>query len=467
MIRNSILFFALFLVTSVASAQNWIDQGAFPDSTNFWRGGHGIAVDAEGKVWIAQHYPGVAAFTRLKFHPTVIDGNTLELQTSSLHVHNPDGSVAMSPMHAFTFEGKTDTLAYRDRGHANNPSYDAKQIRGVKADHNGDIIVVVGGESSLMFRINHKSGEVMNRVDFGADRLGSPASPGIDAEGNIYVAGVETNEPISIYNSDFVWQGNVSDNTPGVGRAVEVSADGNSVYWSSFTVGRGTHKYQRKDEFSKYDYLGVIHEGLLAQGSARHPVTGHIWLGHGLGNDTQPDTDGMFGPGKELILYAIDPDAEDKIVDSFHFNSPNKYCDSGLNRNIRGIGFTPDGLHAYVGIFDALQAEDADGVCQWPWVDSRKNRTFVFKKFMRGQVTSIDRDPVEIPDGFTLSQNYPNPFNPQTRIELQYILRRVSSIWGYPSFCILSFYYIYQMIKYSCGPSDKYYFNQRNKDQTF
>ncbi|MXX97842.1 MAG: T9SS type A sorting domain-containing protein [Rhodothermaceae bacterium] len=38
---------------------------------------------------------------------------------------------------------------------------------------------------------------------------------------------------------------------------------------------------------------------------------------------------------------------------------------------------------------------------------------------MRGTVTSIQRDPVEIPDGFTLSQNYPNPFNPQTSIEFE------------------------------------------------
>ncbi|MXZ04329.1 MAG: T9SS type A sorting domain-containing protein [Rhodothermaceae bacterium] len=38
---------------------------------------------------------------------------------------------------------------------------------------------------------------------------------------------------------------------------------------------------------------------------------------------------------------------------------------------------------------------------------------------MRGARTSIQRDPVEIPNGFTLSQNYPNPFNPQTKIEFE------------------------------------------------
>ncbi len=415
MIRKTILFTALTLVFGgTASAQNWIDGDVFPDSSAFWRGAHGVAVDAEGKVWLAQHYPtfgGSLAF------PTVINGDTLTLQTSSLHVYNADGTKAMEPMHAFTFNGVTDTLAFRNRGHANNPSLDAKNIRGVKADHNGDIIVVVGGESSLMFRINHKTGEVMNRVDFGAERFGSPASPGIDAAGNIYVAPVSAEQPISIYGPDFQWIGNVSLNSPGIGRAVEVSADGNSVYWSAYTK-RGTYKYHRANEFSRYDSLGLIHDGLIAQGSARHPTTGYIWLGHGGAADVSLDSEGMFGPESELTLYAIDPEAEDKIVDRLDFDSPYTYCGAGSNRNVRGIGFSPDGIYAYVGIFDALQGENADGECKW-FFDSSHKQKFVFKKFMRGMVTSIDRDPIEIPDGFTLSQNYPNPFNPQTNIEFE------------------------------------------------
>lgn len=415
MIRKTILFTALFLVFGgTASAQNWLDQGPFPDSTAFMRGAHGIAVDAEGKIWLAQYYP---IFGTQNF-PTVIGGDTLDLQTSSLHVFNPDGTKAMEPMHAFTFRGMTDTLAYRNKGESNNPSHDAKRITGVKADHNGDIIVVVGQESSLMFRINHKTGEVMNRVDLGSERFGSPASPGIDAAGNIYVAPVSADAPISIYDPDFRWMNNVAPNSPGIGRALEVSADGNSVYWSSFTTGRGTYKYHRKDEFSSYDSLGVIHEGLLAQGSARHPKTGYIWLGHGFGNSTVPDTVGMFGPGSQLTLYAIDTEADDAIVDSLHFNSHFKYCDGGLNANVRGIGFTPDGRHAYVGIFDALFFEDSSGACKGFWENDLPHR-YVFKKFMRGIVASIDRDPTEIPDGFTLSQNYPNPFNPQTNIEFE------------------------------------------------
>ena len=393
MIQRLLLFVSVLLVGSgTAGAQNWMDMGAFPDSTMFWRGAHGLAVDAEGKVWLSQYYP-----------PEPI----------AIHVFNMDGTKAMDPINTFTYvkdgETMTDTLVYAGAV--------PKRITGVKADHNGDIIVMVGQGVSLMFRLNHKTGEVMNRVNLESDTFtGSPASPGIDGAGNIYVAPVSANAPISIFNSDFRWIGNVSNSSPGIGRAVEVSEDGNSVYWSAFTH-RGTYKYHREDEFSSYDSLGLVHEGLIAQGSVRHPTTGYIWLGHGAAENIALDTTGMFMAGSELTAFAIDPMQEDMIVDSLKFNSPFKYCGAGLNRDIRGIGFSHDGVYAYLGAFNVLQAVQADGQCGWLFQES--HRGFPYKKFMRGEVASIERDPTEIPTSFTLSQNYPNPFNPQTNIAFE------------------------------------------------
>ena len=422
MIRKSLLFVCLLLVSGAASAQNWVDMGPFPDSTMFWRGAHGVAVDAENKVWLVQYYPSTTPVVNGDT-VKVLEGATGAFRTSSLHVYDVDGKKAMEPIHAFTYGGMTDTLAY-DTAVSRNPTGIAKRITGIKADHNGDIIVMVGQSVSLMFRLDHKTGEVMNRTNLESEAFtGSPASPGVDGAGNIYVAPVSANAPISIFNSEFRWIGNVSDNSPGIGRALEVTEDGNTVYWSSFT-GRTTYKYQRKDEFSQYDSIGVVHEGLIAQGSARHPTTGHIWLGHSKATGIDLDPTGMFGPGSELTLFEINPMAEDgmdMIVDSLEFNSPFEYCASGLNRNVRGIAFSPDGAYAYVGIFDAIQGLNSEGDCSFLLGIAPPNevRGFVFKKFMRGMVTSIDRDPTEIPDGFTLSQNYPNPFNPQTNITFE------------------------------------------------
>ncbi len=408
MIRKTFLFASILLMTGTVSAQSWIDQGPFPDSTSQWRGGHGVAVDAENKVWVIHYYPD--------FRPAVIAGDTLKnaeggnIRLSGIAVYNSDGTKSeIGPIHSFVHEGVGDTLFWDAADGLR------KDLRGIKADHNGDIIVVLGGNASTMYRLNHKTGAVMNRI--GDLRFGSPASPGVDAAGNIYVAPVIADAPISIFNSDFRWIGNVSLSSPGIGRSLEVSADGNTVYWASYTE-RGIYKYHREDEFSQFDSLGLIHEGMIVTSAARHPATGYIWLGHSIGeNDAVADTAGMFGPESELTWFAIDPGQDDMIVDQIEFDSPFTYCGSGLNRDARAVGFSPDGIYAYVGIFDVIQGLDAAGDCVF--LAAAPNRGFIYKKFMRGMVTGIDRDPAEIPDEFTLSQNYPNPFNPQTNIAFE------------------------------------------------
>lgn len=399
------LLVAILLISGTASAQNWIDQGPFPDSTTFWRSGHGVAVDAENKVWLSLYYPDTSIPIVINGDTvTVVDGATSALRTSSLHVYNADGTKAMEPIHALTYDGKTDTLAY-DTATTRNPTGVAKRITGVKADHNGDIIVMVGQGVSLMFRINHKTGEVMNRVNLASSSFsGSPASPGIAANGNIYVAPVAADAPISIYNPDLTWAGNVALNSPGIGRNLEVSADGNTIYWSAFTHS-GTYKYHRSDEFSAYDSLGLILEGLVSESSARHPKTGQIWFGNAQAGAILPDTTRY----SRLTWYAIDP-ATDEIVDSLNYDLPFAPVST---RKTRGIAFSPDGIYAYAGIFDG---DFVDGVL---YNGGENPQNLPYKKFMRGMVTSIERDPAEIPDGFTLSQNYPNPFNPQTNIEFE------------------------------------------------
>ncbi len=409
MIQRILPLAVILAVSGSVHAQHWMDRGPFPDSTTFWRSSHGLAVDAENKVWLALYYP---EWWVLANGDTLKDQNGEYIRASAVHVFHSDGTKAMEPIRSFTYEDRADTLFWDAK---DGP---AKDIRGLRTDHNGDIIVVLGTPftpdnprtrehpTSLMFRLDHKTGEVLNRVDFGAQVFGSPATPGIDEKGNIYVAPVNASAPIRVYGPDFQSLTPVSRTAPGIGRTLEVTADGNTVYWSAFTHS-GTYKYQRPNEFAEYDSIGLIHEGLLAESSIRDPSTGYIWLGHSVaGNIPLPET-GRFAPGSELTWFALDPNT-DMIVDSIQFDLPFTF---GAQKT-RSIGFSPDGEYVYLGLFD--NARDGNGI-PLNGVGGAP-RGFTFKKFMRGEKTSIERDPTEIPDGFTLSQNYPNPFNPQTYI---------------------------------------------------
>ena len=402
--KTFLLLASIALFSTTLSAQNWVDMGAFPPDSSFTVATHGIAVDAEGKVWIDQSVRDWALDIN---GDTLKDANGDNFQSAPLYVYNPDGTLAFDPIHAL--------------GGVTLGSFPNPFISGVQTDHNGDIIVVArtSASSGDIYRFDHKTGEVSGSTNIDPY---SPASPGIDANGNIYFANVgAVGSAIPIYTADFSFAGTVvagsdapGEGKPGVGRNISVSADGNSVYWGLSIAARrhGLVKWTRPDEFSSYttdfkvtpdddnstrDTTGFIQEGLVSESSTRHPITGHIWFGNapsccGAGN---PDNLDYYEKYTILTWYALDP-ATDELVDSLHYNLPGEYG----GQKTRAIGFSPDGLYAYVGLYDT------GGVIS-------------VKKFMRGQRTNIQRDPVEIPDGFTLSQNYPNPFNPQTNIEFE------------------------------------------------
>lgn len=385
MIRKAFFLVSILFISGTASAQNWIDMGPFPPDSSFTLPTHGLAVDGEGKIWVDQ-------FTRTPAlsmdGDTLRDANGNSFTSGPIWIYNPDGTLAMEPIHVI--EG--DTLGSFGEGGF---------VGGMKTDIDGNIIVAIrqAAAGGILYRFNHKTGEVMDRLV--TDNY-SHASPGIDNNGNIYIANVgASGTGILINTTDFNFAGLVTDTLKwGIGRNVEVSADGNAVYWANSvaTQAPGLIKFTRSDEFSPYttnfnplDSTGIVHPGLTSESSTRHPTTGVVYFGHAR------DCCGSAADSVNytfLTWYGLDP-TTDEIVDSLSFNLPTDYA----GENTRAIAFSSDGLYAYAGIFNGGQ----------PTV----------KKFMRGAVTSIQRDPVEIPDGFTLSQNYPNPFNPQTNIEFE------------------------------------------------
>ncbi|MDE2835497.1 MAG: T9SS type A sorting domain-containing protein [Bacteroidota bacterium] len=385
--RTFLLVFSLLLPAS-ATAQNWVSMGGFPDDNTWTTYMHGLAVDAEGKVWVGP-WPTYTWVTASG--DTVRDANGEALSTRTIHVYNPDGTVAMEPIRTITVGGETDTLLSN------------VTIRGLRADHNGNILLVLGG-SSMMYRINHQTGEGMDKVFLD---IGSPAAPGVDANGNIFVAAVVPGAPIKIYGPDFMDTGVIAaDSSKGFSRAFEVSADGNAVYWVGYS-NRHILKYTRADEFSEFNYTmpDTLHWGLISESNHRNPATGNIWFGHSQGAGVEPseNVDLGYGFGSEdqlLTWYELDT-MTDELVDSLKVTLIHPWD----QQKTRAIAFAPDGKTAYVALWETNLPTPLDPP------------EIAVYKFVKTETSSIERDAVGVPEQFTLSQNYPNPFNPQTKIE--------------------------------------------------
>ena len=124
MIKKLIIILAtLAMFTSVANAQ-WTNMGAFPDSS-IVGGTHGLAVDPDGKVWVASYYKDVLF-------------GADSIATSSILVFNADGTqAAFSPISTVETGGGfvVDTLN--------------GNCRGMGVDQDGNILYVQTGVSKI------------------------------------------------------------------------------------------------------------------------------------------------------------------------------------------------------------------------------------------------------------------------------------------------------------------------------
>jgi hypothetical protein len=356
----SICAVLILLLSSGAYAQ-WVNEGAWPDETIGQL--HGIAVDPDGKVWLGNF--GLEWYTP--------PGGGDSIQTRLIRVYNPDGSpAAFSPIWQIIVGGVTDTL-------------NSSNTRGMRADNNGNILIVDGAQR--MYRINYQTGQGMNKVELGLGT--SPVAPAAASNGSVFVGPVVM-EGLAIqeYDTDFNFLGNAVENLPGgFSRSMEVSEDGNTIYFPSYTADV-IIIYQRADEFSPFDSIGVI-AGPAAESIVWNKATGHLWFSGGSFND-MPDPESIYTPN---TWYAYDV-STNEVKDSLKwaFTIP-----EDPNERPRGIDFSPNGGIAYIGCFGGPGYPLAQKVVN-PDVGVRPDPDFTVRDY-------------------TLSQNYPNPFNPTTEIK--------------------------------------------------
>ncbi|MBO6793121.1 MAG: T9SS type A sorting domain-containing protein [Balneolaceae bacterium] len=390
-INKLIALLGLLLIPAMASAQWAHDTTFVPMGDDLFLEVHGVAVDGEGKIWIQ---PFSATETIVTNRDLGDDGVPDTLSTRVVYVYNADGTPAsFSPLKVITYADDTpaDTLGRVWTG----DSYVGYSGRGIEADYNGDIII---SQFNRLYKVNHVTGQGIAKADVPDVCAITEAST--DAANNIYVGAVcAADTPIWKYDSNLENPEQVITLGSSFSRDLQVSADGNTIWWAGYTLG-AVLKYTRPDEFSGFDATpDTVLRGMKSESFDIHPVTGYLWAGSGSLNDV-PNA-----PYQPQTWYAFDPadigTDNEAPLDSIRWAAGADVAAGFDNARPRGLDFSADGKTAYVGAFSAAET------------------TVDLQKFTTDQVfiSNEEENISGIPAGYSLEQNYPNPFNPSTNIQ--------------------------------------------------
>lgn len=284
-----------FLLTALVFGQgklNW--QYSYVEDFSPIASPHGVTVDPAGNVWFGSFGDSVG-----------------------LHALQPDGQpLPFSPIFDVTINGTTYNIARNNRG--------------MTTDHNGNILVVIGGQ---LIRINYQDGTGMAYRDLGI----TLTKPAVDQNGNVYVGPVVGTvdpgmdpRPIWKLNADLEEIGVVTDSMEVWSRAMEVTPDGMNVYVGSLWHS-AVQRYHSDD--------GITY---ALVDSLPGPIMGHT---NGLNLDREGRLwvcewqDGRFNDN--IYIYNLETLTRETITGEL----PNELWDP------RGVGFSVTGDTAYIALF--------------------------------------------------------------------------------------------------------------------
>lgn len=379
---------ALVFVVQTSNAQEeWQSTGVFwpaeLELNQNGNGGHGLAVDPDGKIWF--HFFSATDSVQV---PEL--GDTWQ-PVRVLYAYNPDGSAALfSPIKFLGPNCDSDTLGGEFVGGA----WSGKSGRGLSADQNGNILV---SEFDRLYRINYQTGECMNKAFPFEDLVGTAnttlARVSADNSGKVYAGRVFPGGPIRVLNEDLTSAGeNVTDLQSQFSRSHQVNPGGDRFYETDYE-NTYTIIHEKPDEFSPWDSVDVAFRGMRSESSSFNPATGHIWVSSGNPLNLVNEDPTVVTNWVSQSWYSFDP--ADLTTPLAFFTWDNSLAADDTGRP-RGLGFSPDGMTAYVTMFSTGGA--------------------AIQSFSPGAV-GVEPVDSEIPESFSLKQNYPNPFNPTTTIE--------------------------------------------------
>ena len=335
---NFVVLFFIGLTTNLYSQSNWEYLGAFPDATDFPPSyGQGIAVDGEGKIWYTSYYSSDSLLVPEHGDTTATGADTTIAAAyrscRAIYVFHPNGiQASFSPIKTITVNGNVDTLWNSNRGLRTAP--DGNVVAGswcgyYKIDH-----LTGAGLASLVPYPRADHGPAGN--DWNGESITAAA---FDDAGNMFVCTVLPGFPIKAFDSDWELIDDVvaADNHIAYSRTIEVSADGNDIYYCGFTAGVGYIRFH-SDAGVDGDYMTTVDTlfpGLSVEGVGWDP-DGNIWGGNTGGS-------GFTNCG----FYAYDP-VTNAIVDSMFVPGV-----ADLGGKPRSIDFNSSGTKAYVTFFNS------------------------------------------------------------------------------------------------------------------
>jgi hypothetical protein len=259
---------------------------------------------------------------------------------------------------------------------------------------NGDILFANG---STLVLLDHTNGEGIAIVE--PETGSSLTGPAIDGAGNVYVGGVVGGDIVK-YDPTLSTREVVVTGVPAIGRTMEVTDDGNTIYMPRFT-NNTMYVYSRANELSPFptEPDSVLQNSDI-ESIAIHPTTGNVWVS--AANYLRPAEE-VLAEYTPNVWYSYDPETwerQDSVAWEFYGEDPfgpdPEYLPA--DQVPRAVAFSNDGNTIYIGAF------------------RQSGANFPPVQHFTSMATSVDA-PLEQPEGYTLDQNYPNPFNPTTNIE--------------------------------------------------
>lgn len=334
-----------FVLPLLAHAQTgWTFEGSFPnaplDVGTF--GGHGITVDPGGKIW----FQPLSATDSVQV-PDL--GNEFR-GIGVIYVFNSDGtSASFSPIKFVDLPGgERDTLGGFIRTNLNGSKvWESRRGRGLRSDADGNIIV---SQQKTLYKLNYQTGAGLAKARF--DDYCDLTASATDGLGKVYVASMCPGPPIRVLDGGLQVIGNAVDASHGFSRSFEVSGDGNTIYWAAYT-NHAVVVYQRPDEFSAYDSLGVVLQGFDSESMTINPVTGNLWLSAGSSNDVPNRYPGITTSWLPQTWYEFSLDslvpnaAPPPALNLLSWQNSEEWSEG----RPRGLAFSPDGMRAYATQF--------------------------------------------------------------------------------------------------------------------